>query len=332
MQINPNWNLLGHEWAVELLRGHLANKRIRHAYLITGPQGVGRRTLALRLAQAINCSQPPQTGIPCGICRSCRLIENMQHPDLSIVQAEKVGGNLKVDQIRELHHALSLTPYENQYRVALLLRFEEANPSAANALLKTLEEPPSQVVMILTAQDSESLLPTIASRCEMIRLRPLSLAALTEGLQTQFGVPTDEAQNLTHISGGRPGYALWLYQNPKILDQRRVWLDDLQKMLADNRVARFAYAENLAKDKTDLENIIQVWTSFWRDVMLVIAGSTTPLTNLDLKSEIQTLASKLDLSTAKEMVNLLERSQTLLNRNVNTRLTLDVMMLDLPRI
>src|SRR5574342_647685 len=136
------WDLLGHEWAARLLTEHIAGGRLRHAYLFTGPRGVGRRTLALRLAQAVNCLQPPAPGVPCGACSACVRMERMQHPDLAVIQAETEGGVLKVEGVRDLQHSLSLAPYEARYRIALLLRFEEANPSAANALLKTLEEPP----------------------------------------------------------------------------------------------------------------------------------------------------------------------------------------------
>ncbi len=332
MQIDSNWNLLGHEWAVDLLRGHLVNERIRHAYLITGPQGVGRRTLALRFAQAINCPQPPEPGIPCGVCRTCRLLNTMQHPDLSVVQAEKIGGNLKVDQIRELHRALALTPYEAQYRIALLLRFEEANPSAANALLKTLEEPPSQVVMILTAQDPEILLPTIVSRCEAIRLRPSSINQVTSGLQQAFDIPSQEARLLAHISGGRPGYALNHHHYPELIEDRQICLTDLQTLLSAGRVERFAYAEKVAKDRNHLEQILQVWVSFWRDVMLTAAGASTPITNLDMKAEIHALAQILDLTQAQNLVSFHEKSQQRLQRYVNARLTLEVLMLELPHI
>ena len=118
-----NWNLLGHEWAVDLLHEHIAQEKVRHAYLLTGPRGVGRRTLALKMAQALNCTQSPAPGEPCYACRNCVRIEQMQHPDLAIVQAEQEGGVLKVDQVRELQRSLALHPYEARYRVALLLRF-----------------------------------------------------------------------------------------------------------------------------------------------------------------------------------------------------------------
>jgi DNA polymerase-3 subunit delta' len=330
MKKNRNWNMLGHEWAVNLLKNSLSNGRIRHAYLFTGPQGIGRRTLALRLAQAINCIQAEKPGNPCGVCRACRLIENMQHPDLATVQADRVGGNLKVDQIRELQHSLSLTPYEAKFRVALILRFEEANQNAANALLKTLEEPPSKVVMLLTAQEPEVLLPTVVSRCELLRLRPLSINEVANGLQTQYGVSADRANLFAHISGGRPGYALGLHQDPDLLDKREAWLEDHKRLVSANRVERFSYAETLAKDKDSVGNFLQVWSSFWRDVLLVISGSSVPITNIDQTKEINSLASKLDLQKTKKMIEVLDRTRVLINRNVNTRLTLEVLLLDLP--
>ena len=105
------WDLIGHAWAEKMLQQHIASGQVRHAYLFTGPSGVGRRSLALHFAMAINCLQPNASGIPCGNCRNCTQIEQMQHPDLSIVQAELAGGVLKVEQIRELQHQLSLSPY-----------------------------------------------------------------------------------------------------------------------------------------------------------------------------------------------------------------------------
>src|SRR3972149_1375972 len=155
-----NWNLLGHEWAVDMLRRHVTRGELRHAYLFAGPPGLGRRTLALRFTRAINCPQPGAPGEPCGACRDCKQIEAMQHPDLSVVQAEAEGGALKVDQIREVRHAFSLKPYQAKFRVALFLRFQEANDNAANALLKTLEEAPAHAILLLTADTPEQLLPT----------------------------------------------------------------------------------------------------------------------------------------------------------------------------
>lgn len=317
---------------MSLLKEHVAKGGLRHAYLFTGPQGVGRRTLALRLAQALNCLQPPAPGEPCGTCRICRQIERMEHPDLAVEQAEWVGGILKVDQIRDLQRSLSLAPYDARYRVALLLRFEEANPNAANALLKTLEEPPPQVILILTADSPESLLPTIVSRCEVVRLRPLPLENVRLGLQSSWGLPDEEAELLAHISGGRLGYALRLHSEPERMAQRITWLEDHQQMLSANRVQRFAYAENLAKDKDALRSALLVWISLWRDVLLCAAGSASPFANLDRAEEIRVIADGLGVDAAQQTIARLEDTLDLLDRNANTRLATEVMLLDLPVI
>jgi DNA polymerase-3 subunit delta' len=325
-----SWDILGHEWAVELLQGHVARSEVRHAYLFTGVQGVGRRTLALRLAQALNCQQPSAPGVPCLHCRTCQQIARMEHPDLAVVAAEQVGGTLRVDQVRELQHSLALAPYEARFRVALLLRFEEANASAANALLKTLEEPPQQVVLILTAESTETLLPTIVSRCEVLRLRPLPLQQVSQEMQESWGIPPEGGRLLAHLAGGRPGYALRLQQNPELLEQRKIWLDDHARLLGASRVARFAYADILSKDREALNGALQIWTSLWRDVMIHASGAAAPIINLDRSEEIRDLAEHFGLDGARQTLAALNRTLYLLGRNANARLASEVFMLDLP--
>ena len=329
-----NWSLLGNEWAVDLLSQHVAQGQARHAYLFTGPQGVGRRTLALRLAQALNCPQPTAPGQPCLTCSTCKRIWKMAYSDLNVVQAEQAGGTLKVEQVRELQHSLSLAPYEGRYRVALLLRFEEAHASAANALLKTLEEPAPQVVLVLTAESAESLLPTVVSRCEVLRLRPLGLDNLQAGLQTAWGLETERAKLLAHLSSGRPGFALHLHENPDEMEQRQGRLEDLYRLLSANRVKRFAYIEPLTKpgEKENLRLTLQTWLSFWRDVLLKAAGAGTPIVNLDWEYEIGQLSGSLDYQAAHGAAACLERTLEQLDRNINARLAAEVLMLDLPKL
>src|SRR5688500_5730203 len=134
--MNNNWNLIGNEWAVDMLKKHIVHEATRHDYLLVGPPGLGRRALALRFAQALNCTPPGEPGIPCGESLDCKQIVAMQHADLTVIQAEAQGGTLKVDQTREARRTLVLKPYQAKYRVALFLRFQEANDNAANALLK----------------------------------------------------------------------------------------------------------------------------------------------------------------------------------------------------
>jgi DNA polymerase-3 subunit delta' len=328
-----NWNLLGNEWAVEMLKQHLTHDSVRHAYLFSGPPGLGRRTLALRLAQALNCPQPLAPGEPCGTCKTCQQIERMQYADLAVIQAEKEGGTLKVEQIRAIRQSLVLKPYQGHYRVALFLRFQEANANAANALLKTLEEAPSYVVLILTADTPEQLLPTILSRCEVLRLRPLPVERVEEYLQ-EHGADPESARLLAHISGGRPGYALRLMQDKDKLEFRAQRLEDLQKLLQSNRRARFAYAEKLTDRKNEaregFRETLLLWLSFWRDVLLCRAGAQTPLSNVDCTPGIEALAARLTMAQAHGLVASAEEAIDQLERNVNPRLLAEVLMLDWP--
>jgi len=330
--MNNNWNLIGHEWAVDMLKKHAANGTTRHAYLFAGPPGLGRRTLALRFAQALNCQMPMAEGIPCGgTCRDCRQIEAMQHADLTIIQSDSEGGTLKVDQIREARRTLTFKPYQSKYRVSIFLRFQEANDSASNALLKTLEEAPSYAVLILTADNPEQLLPTIVSRCEVLRLRPLKVEMVQRELETR-GLELGRAKLIAHISGGRFGYALRLIENDALLEQREERLNDLQNLISASRVQKFAYADKLSKDKDGMRQAVLIWLSYWRDVMLRTAQAGTPLVNVDRNMEIEDLASHMDLSSARLVVSEHENVLEKMDRNVNSRMLAEVLLLDLPRI
>jgi DNA polymerase III subunit delta' len=331
--MTDNWNLLGHEWAVEMLKQHLTHDSVRHAYLFTGPPGLGRRSLALRFAQALECPNPHAPGEACGKCKTCRQIERMQYPDLAVIQAEKEGGTLKVEQIRAVRQSLSLKPYQGKYRLALFLRFQEANANAANALLKTLEEAPEHVILLLTADTAEQLLPTITSRCEILRLRPLPVESV-ESYLMERGAGAETANLLAHISGGRPGYALRLLADEEALDFRRRRLAEMQVLLKSNRHERFAYAEKLTnrryEAKERFRETILLWLSFWRDVLLRAARSETPLTNVDYRDAVEALANRLTMNEVRKLVNDAEQAIDMLERNVNARLLAEVTLLDWP--
>jgi len=329
--MNSNWNLVGHEWAVDMLKKRVVNGTTRHAYLFAGPPGLGRRTLALRFAQALNCQTPLDAGIPCGECRDCKQIEAMQHADLTVIQAESEGGTLKVDQIRETRRTITFKPYQSKYRVAIFLRFQEANDNAANALLKTLEEAPSYAVLILTTDNPEQLLPTIVSRCEVLRLRPLKIEEMKQDLEKK-GIERDRANLIAHISGGRPGYAHQLIESESLLEEREERLNDMQSLIAASRVEKFAYANKLARDKESMRQAILIWLSYWRDVMLRTAQAQTPLVNVDRNVEIEDLAGQLDLSASRDVVSGLENALGKMERNVNPRLLAEILLLDLPKI
>jgi DNA polymerase-3 subunit delta' len=254
----------------------------------------------------------------------------MGHADLTIIQAEAEGGTLKVDQIREARRTLTLKPYQSKYRVSIFLRFQEANDSASNALLKTLEEAPSYAVLILTADNPEQLLPTIVSRCEVLRLRPLEIEKVQRELEIR-GLEIGRAKLIAHISGGRFGYALQLVGSDALLEKREERLNDLQGLISASRVEKFAYADKLSKDKESMRQAILLWLSYWRDVMLRTAQAESPLVNVDRNVEIEDIADRMDLSSARRVVSGLEDVLEKMERNVNSRMLAEVLLLDCQR-
>ena len=215
--------------------------------------------------------------------------------------------------------------------MSIFLRFQEANDNAANALLKTLEEAPSYAILVLTADNPEQLLPTIVSRCEVLRLRPLSIQEIKRDLESR-GVESERARLIAHISSGRPGYARQLIENDVLLDKREERLNDLLTLLPASRVEKFAYADKLSKDKDNMRQAILFWLSYWRDVMLRTAQAESPLVNIDRNMEIEDLASRMDLSSARLVVSGLEDALEKMDRNVNSRMLAEVLLLDLPKI
>lgn len=324
-----HWPVVGHEWAVEQLDRAIRHGRMRHAYLITGPAQIGKTTLARAFASALNCTGDAP---PCGECRACKLIARQSHPDLTIVEAEYEGGTLKIDQVRELQQTLALRPYEARYRVAILRRFHEANPAAANALLKTLEEPSPDVVLILTAESADRLLPTIVSRCQPLHLRPLPLDTVRAALESQYGVEPEAAQTLAPLSMGRIGWAINAAQDSAHLEDRDRALDWLEAALLGGRRDRFALVEQLPGDKPALFLLLDIWQGYWRDVLLVASGSQAPITNHDRAAGIRDLARLVGMDAAHTALDATRRTIDFLGKNANTRLTLEVLMLDYPAV
>ncbi len=338
-----SWHIHQHDWAVTLLRSHATRSlqgsrdRLRHAYLFTGPEGVGRQTLAVQFAQAINCTNPPGDGGFCGECRDCKGMQSLTHPDLSLLVPDEGHKDIRIDQVRDLQRTLSLSPYAGTYRIALLVDFQRATTQAANALLKTLEEPPDRVVLLLTAMAPESLLPTIVSRCEVIRLRPASIASTQVYLETEKGVTSERASLLAHLSGGRVGAAVHLAEDPTALIRRHEHLVDLLRLLPARRYERFKLAESLSKSpraqaRQQLKEVLLIWLSFWRDVFMRSAGETLPLLNIDIEVHINQVAAQVSPERARALVSIHEKAFQHLDSNANIQLLTETLVLQWPLV
>lgn len=336
--MSTNWNLIvGHEWAVQLLSNAIHHDRIGHAYLITGPAQIGKTTLARTFAQALNCTAADER--PCGQCRACKLIAADRHPDVRLVEPDvssRGKPSLKIDQIRTLQQGLSLAAYEGQYKIAILTQFEAANANAANAFLKTLEEPPHNVVLLLTANDADTLLPTIASRCRTIGLRPLSTDLIEQNLTTRWHVAAEQAHLLACLADGRLGWAVQASQDDTLLTARAAQLTHLRDMLGGSRVLRFALADKLSRKPEDLPDMLQNWLSWWRDLVVLAQARRShhpprlAITNIDHEARLHQLAAAWTADRILESLQQTNLALWQLQRNANTRLVLENLFLTYP--
>lgn len=336
--IASGWNdIVGHEWAKELLAGAVTHGRAGHAYLFSGPAQVGKTLLARTFAQALNCLAEDVAGRPCGVCRACQLIAANRHPDVRLVEPEVTGRGtavLRIDQIRQLQQALSLSAYEGRYKVAIVTQFDAANVNAANAFLKTLEEPPPGVVLLLTAVSADTLLETITSRCRTVSLRPLPTAQIEATLQSRWHVPAAQATLLAHLADGRLGWAINAFQDKTILQARGQQLGQLVEGLNGRRVERFALADKLSRQSEGLVLTLQTWLSWWRDLLVLAqhkgSDRTPPITNFD---ELERLRELTAVWPHPHILRSLQQTNAAIwqiQRNANTRLVLENLFLTYP--
>jgi len=320
------WPVVGHEWALDLLEQAIAHDRLSHAYLFTGPAQVGKTTVAKAFAQALLCEQG--TGSPCGQCDSCRRIAEGRYPDVQFITAEK--NTIQINQVRALRSDAALSPLEGKRKVFIIREIERATLPAANALLKTLEEPPPQVILLLTSARPDRLLPTILSRCQVIGLRPLPLDQIQPALATRWGVDEERAALLARLSSGRLGWAVNAHTDPDLWEARAKSLDDLLSLTAEDRFGRLAYAETLSRRGDTLGRTLGLWATWWRDVLLIQHGLPNAVVNLDRRVQLTQQADLYRTQQVEDALNDLMHTLRRLNANVNTRLALDVLILKLP--
>jgi len=325
-----HWPVFGHDWAVNQLRKSLANERVRHAYLIVGTASIGKNTLAHAFASALNCTHPDAAVRPCGECRSCKLIVSGSHPDMLYSELDSGTGALKIEAIRNVMRGIAMKPFEARYRIAIFQDFDHAQPRAQDALLKTLEEPPSNALLILLAPSIESLLSTITSRSQVLALRPIALHTVRDILQNHYGAEAERAELLARLSGGRLGWAIQALQDDSLLGQRDGAFKLLEDCLKLPRAGRFEIAEALSKDKLALAPLLELWQTYWRDLLLLREGSRIPPANSDRMIPLQQHAIYFSADDTVRALKATRRLQDQLQYNINLRLALEVMFLDYP--
>ena len=345
-------SIVDQEQPVRIIKSFLKNGAVPHALMFRGIEGVGKKDAAVAFAMACNCRGPhgrpspegdsgvpenrhrPPVCEPCGQCTSCRKILSGNHPD--ILHIKPIRSTIKIDQIRALRHTLALKPLEARWRVVILEQAETMNVSAGNALLKILEEPPQRTALILVVNRSSALLPTIVSRCETIRFNPISENRLATVLVEENGLEATHAAVLASMAQGSRLKAQAMARSDRHPSwfTRRNWLiraSGLANMDPGKKITVgtcLALAQRLSQNKEQLEEDLDILTSFIRDV-LVIRHAPERIIHKDI-AETVTQASKTrtvaSLLSTMEALQDVERSLT---TSANVRLNMETVCLGL---
>ncbi len=316
-------HILGHDRQKDLLRRAIASGHLAHAYLFQGPDGVGKRLIALAFVRAIFC----ENGTGCGVCTACRKVDHNNHPDLHILEAD--GSSIKIEQVRTIQKELSYRPLESPRKVCLIDGAEKMNPAAGNALLKTLEEPKGEALIILLTSQPERVLITIQSRCQRIAFSSISRHKLQEVLSERLGIEGTQGHVLASLSEGSFKKALGKDRD-LYLEKRRDLLKTLTGLSAGSIIPLFKLAEELAAEKDRLQEILEIFQAFYRDLLLYRKGlQESHLINIDLMDKIRRVATQETDSTLLAKLEAITESRKQIERNVNRQLALEVLLMRL---
>jgi len=320
--------IVGHEQPKRFLQAALESGRLAHALLFHGEERIGKRLVAKVLAQAVNCELEPPMSPPdaCGVCRSCHQIASGTHPDVTILTA--TSGKGETEQTREIESRFIYRPLVGTRKIVILDNADLLRQEAANALLKTIEEPPPDSLIILVSSRPDSLLPTIRSRCQDIRFAPLPIATVKEVLQRRRGLSEPDAQFLAMISGGRLGLALEA-DAAALRAERAAFLELVGREALESVGGLFEVCAGVAKSE-QAEAALEWLATWFRDLALVKTGSDRArLINMDCMEELDRLAARLPLDKILELAGCVESMEKGLERNLNKQLMLEGLLLRL---
>jgi DNA polymerase-3 subunit delta' len=327
-------DIAGHEFQKNILIRAARENIVSHSYLFVGPDGVGKKLVALEFAKILNCNDDAAANGEACECGSCKKIEKGIHPDVVLVEFTGVK-NIKVDQVREeVEDKLFLKPFEGRFKVVIVDESERMNNSAQNAFLKTLEEPPKDSVIILVTSSPTSLLPTIRSRCQMLWFNPLGETVIAEMLESRGDYSREEAVLASRLSGGSPGKAL------KLDRELMVWRKELLSALGESSrysasdITGLADSVSQGSSSDDTERLelafrfIYLWL---RDLILIKIGSDEVI-NTDLIEELKRTAASWETGELLEMQKYVEKTwYDIFRTNANTKLALENLFINLAR-
>ena len=316
--------ILGHDRIIEVLRRSLRSGKTAHSYLFEGISGCGRKKTATALIQALFCAALPDDA--CGVCPSCRKIDGGNHPDIHVIAPLPDKRDISVEQLRELQHYLSLRPYEAPRKACIIDPAERMSVNAANSLLKTLEEPPGNAIIILLTENAGMLLPTVRSRCQLIRFAPLSPEHVLSLLE-RGGMTTEAATLVAPMSGGSLQKALGL-DNESLSALRESVLSRLGQLNISRIATVFDASEELSGNRDATLELLDILLSFFRDAVHLGAGSGE-IVNRSVRPAIESLAIRRPFPRNLELLEQIYETRRAVQRNANPKLALDKLFMSM---
>jgi DNA polymerase-3 subunit delta' len=311
-------DIIGHTKQLESLRLALAAGRLHHAYLFLGPEGVGKRTVALSLAKSIHCDEAKNDF--CGRCANCARIAGHNHPDVRLIKPLAGTKEISIQQIRDLEKELNFRSFSGKRKIVIIDPAALMNIPAQNALLKTLEEPPQDSLLILLAATGGNVLPTVRSRCLRIAFAPLPRERVADYLISKRGTSPEKARLLAAMSMGSLGTAVSL-DDSALLEMRRGWIEALSSLGAGDYRSAINAAEALSADREESLQFLEWLESWYRDVLVYrITRDTAALINLDMLAQIEKHAAAHSLGKLLEVLRLAAGATARIQRNLNRRM------------
>lgn len=334
--VSQTWDMVGHDHAIHTLRRAIISQRVRHAYLFTGPEHIGKTLLARRFAQTLLCTGGPDPLIappqPCQTCLSCRKVLHDNHPDIHYIARPKDRQFILIDQVRAIQSDSARKTLEGRRNIFIIEGMHEMNAQAANCLLKTLEEPEPDVVLLLTAPDPGLLLPTILSRVQPVPMHLLTTAQIRQALQERWQASDEDAALISALAAGRMGWAVKAIEDDEMLNERQTQLETLTRVPSLNRVQRFDIAQKWSAEGDKIRGMLELWLLWWRDLIFAANNCPELVVNVDMRDRLQKQAAKIAPTESMRVIRTIQRTLEALDQNVNARMALEVLMLDVPTL
>lgn len=310
-------DLKGQEAAVTFLKSSLKSEKLSHAYVFCGPSGVGKMLAAINFAKALVCANKVSLE-PCDSCPACKKIEEFTHPDVFMLRPEKEGQAIKIDDVRQLIKDIYLKPFEAKKKVYIIDEAQDMKHEAANALLKTLEEPPTDSILILIADNLKALFHTIVSRSQVVRFYPLRYDLIKELLIKEHGMDEAKAHVLSRLSCGSLG-EVTRYKDEDIYEKRSSLINSVTK----RSIAELSF-DDLPKEKVKL--YLDILLTWFRDILTAKAGAdNSMLVNVDKIDYISSEAKRLSFKYLEDVIDNIILTLSYLDQNANAKLAMSVL-------